>query len=101
MASLHLYDVQDLLRDKNIAFGLAEYPRDFVPTRDMTLNGGHYYSYKRLRACDFSLGKPKFKAVIVGRVIARKATVCNNNLNPNPAFFINALVRESSPAEMG
>ncbi|KAJ7070376.1 hypothetical protein B0H15DRAFT_807096 [Mycena belliarum] len=68
-------DIEELLNNKwsswGLTFGLSEYPLDFVATRDMTMHGGNYYSYKDTRPIDFSLGKrptPRFKGTLIGQI---------------------------------
>lgn len=85
MAQTHNGDVDELINSKETTFGLtlalSEYPTDFAPTRDMTLNGGNYYSYKSLALVNpypRLSGKqyaPKFRAVVFGQVVGQKLTV--------------------------
>jgi hypothetical protein len=76
----HSQYVEDILSDKSTAFGLSSYPNDFAATRDMTLNGGSYYSYKsRHSVLPLEIpGKrysPRFRGVVIGTVIGQELTV--------------------------
>ncbi|KAJ7132465.1 hypothetical protein C8R44DRAFT_731135 [Mycena epipterygia] len=84
MTQTHNGDVDELIKSKETLFGVtfafSEYPMDFAPTRDMTLKGGSYYSYKSLALVNpypRLSGKqyaPKFRAVVFGQVVGQELT---------------------------
>jgi len=76
----HNQYVEDILSDKSTAFGLSSYPTDFAATRDMTLNGGSYYSYKSrhsvlLLEIPEKRYSPRFRGVVIGTVVGQELTV--------------------------
>ncbi|KAJ7919515.1 hypothetical protein B0H13DRAFT_1868438 [Mycena leptocephala] len=82
----HSQYVEDILSDKSTAFGLSSYPTDFAATRDMTLNGGSYYSYKsRHSVLPLEIpGKrysPRFRGVVIGTVIGQELTAGGQGVN--------------------
>jgi hypothetical protein len=76
----HNQYVEDIVSDKRTAFGLSSYPTDFAATRDMTLNGGSYYSYKSQHSVlpleiPGKRYSPRFRGVVIGTVVGQELTV--------------------------